>query len=117
MREHRSMPVRAPDIARRQFLLGTAAMPQVRAALADTSIGARLPPEWKTSRDPETGRTLRQLTSSRANSYPLYYFIPSLTSDNRYLVFHSERSGWVELYRMDLKDGAITQLTAGRTRD
>ena len=88
---------------RRQFVLG--------------AVAARLPSEWKTTRDAESGRALRQLTSAKANSYPLYYFVPSITGDNRYLVFHSERGGWVDLYRMDLNDGGITQLTAGRTRD
>jgi len=119
MRKHGSSPLKLPGFPRREFLLGAAAAPQLRAspaATANASIGARLPAEWKTSRDPETGRTLRQLTGAKANSYPLYYFIPSITSDNRYLVFHSERSGWVDLYRMDLNDGAITQLTAGRTK-
>ncbi len=91
--------------------------PMPLASAAEGAIGARLPPEWKTFRDPDTGRTVRQLTSAKANSYPLYYFIQSITSDNRYLVFHSERSGWVQLYRLDLTDGAITQLTDGRTRD
>jgi hypothetical protein len=95
---------------RRDFMLGVAA----------TAVGlsqARLPAEWKTFSDPDTGRKIRQLTSAPANSYPLYYFSPSVTSDNRYLVFHSERSGWVELYRLDLTNGEIVQLTDGRTRD
>ena len=83
----------------------------------DTGIGQRLPAEWQTTRDPDTGRTLRRLTSAAANSYPLYYFIPSVTADGRYLIFHSERGGWVELYRLDLTDGAIVQLTEGRTRE
>ena len=64
-----------------------------------------------------TGRTIKQLTSAAANSYPLYYFIPTITPDNRYLIFHSERSGWVQLYRLDLASGEIGQLTDGRTRD
>lgn len=60
---------------------------------------------------------MRQLTTGRANSYPLYYFTPSITSDGRYLVFHSERTGWVQLYRMDLASGATVPLSEGRTRD
>lgn len=89
----------------------------LKAADAEDAAGRTLPAEWKSYRDPETGRTVRQLTSAKANSYPLYYFIQSLTDDGRYLVFHSERSGWVQLYRMDMRDGGIVQLTAGRTRD
>ncbi len=67
--------------------------------------------------DDETGRPWRQLTSGRANSYPLYYFIPSMTADNRYLIFHSERSGWVQLYRLDLEEKGTVPLTDGHTRE
>ena len=81
------------------------------------SIGVITPGEWTTLTDEATGRTLHRLTSAPANSYPLYYFIPSITPDNRYLVFHSERSGWVQLYRLDLASGEIGQLSDGRTRD
>ena len=65
----------------------------------------------------ETGRPWRQLTSGRANSYPLYYFIPSMTADSRYLIFHSERSGWVQLYRLDMEKGDTVPLTDGHTRE
>ncbi|MCW8131265.1 MAG: PD40 domain-containing protein [Planctomycetota bacterium] len=82
-----------------------------------SAIGRVTEAEWKESRDEATGRTLTQLTGARGNSYPLYYFIPTITSDHRYLVFHSERSGWVQLYRLDLASGEIGQLTDGRTQD
>jgi hypothetical protein len=65
----------------------------------------------------ETGRPWRQLTSGRANSYPLYYFTPSITSDGRYLIFHSERTGWVQLHRLDMHTGDTAQLTDGHTRE
>ena len=81
------------------------------------SIGQVSSSTAHTFTDPETGRTIRQLTSEPANSYPLYYFIPSITSDNQYLILHSERTGWVQLYRLDLASGAMVQLTDGRTRD
>ncbi len=81
------------------------------------TIGTVLPPEWKTTTDPQTGRTLRQLTSAAANSYPLYYFIDTITPDGKTLIFHSERSGWVQLYKMDLDSGEMVQLSDGRTRD
>jgi hypothetical protein len=80
-------------------------------------IGTAFAPELLASTDPQTGRAFRQLTSAAANSYPLYYFIPSITADGRYLIFHSERNGWVQLYRMDLLTGEFLQLTDGRTRD
>ncbi|MCB0108430.1 MAG: hypothetical protein KDE53_21060, partial [Caldilineaceae bacterium] len=80
-------------------------------------IGTQYPTEWTTHHDPATGRTIRQLTNGPANNYPLYYFIPSITHPNDALVFHSERSGWVQLYKLDLTDGTITQLSDGHTRD
>jgi len=81
------------------------------------AIGQTHPAEWFTGTDPETGRTLRRLTAGKHNNYPLYYFIPSITPENDALIFHSERSGWVQLYKLDLRSGEITQLTDGRTRD
>ncbi|MCL4835208.1 MAG: hypothetical protein KJZ86_22400 [Caldilineaceae bacterium] len=80
-------------------------------------IGSTFPAEWYTTTDPQTGRSLRRLTSAPAFSYPLYYFVDSITPDNRYLIFHSERGGWVQLYRLDLESGEITQLSDGRTVD
>ncbi|MEZ5276647.1 MAG: hypothetical protein R3F07_09725 [Opitutaceae bacterium] len=80
-------------------------------------IGDRLPPEWRVHRDPVTGRTLRQYTSAHAHSYPLYYFIPSITKEGDRIVFHSERGGSVQLYSLDLASGAIRCLTDGKTPD
>lgn len=67
--------------------------------------------------DPVTGRTVRQLTEGDANAYPLYYFIPSHTADGRYLIIHSEATGWVQLERLDLETGERLPLTQGWTRD
>ena len=84
-------------------------------------VGHELEAEWQSFTDPETGRLVREYTTDGANSYPLYYFIDSITPPAAgkpdYLVFHSERTSWVQLYRMDLGTGAITQLTAGTTSD
>ena len=78
-------------------------------------IGDITPTEWRT--ETVEGRRLTRLTDGRSNSYPLYYFVPSVTPDGRYFVFHSERSGEVQLYRLDLGSGEIGQLTDGHTRD
>lgn len=80
-------------------------------------IGDHSAAEWRTYRDAETGRRIRQYTAAPAHSYPLYYYVPSITADGRFMVFHSERTGWVQLYRMDLNSGDITQLSEGTTRD
>ena len=54
-------------------------------------IGDAFASELRRYKDTATGRSITQFTSAKANSYPLYYFIPSHTADGRYLVFHSER--------------------------
>lgn len=80
-------------------------------------IGDLSAAEWSTETDPDTGRIVTRLTDGRSNSYPLYYFTPSVTPDGRHFVFHSERSGEVQLYRLDLETGEIGQLTDGHTHD
>ena len=80
-------------------------------------IGTLQPAEWSVETDTETSRQVRRLSDGLSNSYPLYYFTPSVTPDGRYLVFHSERSGKVQLYRLDLTNGEIGQLTQGHTRE
>lgn len=62
------------------------------------------------------GRTILQLTSGGDFCYPLYYFIPSITSDGRYMVYHRETPGAVheiQLHRLDLATGESVQLTEG----
>lgn len=80
-------------------------------------IGDITPAEWTYETDPDTGRSVTRLTDGRCNSYALYYFVPSVTPDGRFLVFHSERSGEVQLYRLDLETGEIGQLTDGHTKE
>src|SRR3569623_613976 len=80
-------------------------------------IGTITQAEWTVETDPGTGRKVTRLTDGRSNSYALYYFTPSVTPDGRYFVFHSERSGEVQLYRLDLQPGEIGQLTDGHTHD
>ncbi len=80
-------------------------------------IGQTFQAEWRSTIDTLNGRSLRQLTSAPANNYPLYYFIPSHTPSGDKLVFHSERSGWVQLYVLDLTSGGITQLTHAQTSE
>lgn len=81
------------------------------------SIGDAFASELMCYKDAATGRSITQFSAAKANSYPLYYFIPSHTADGRYLVFHSERSGFVQLYRLDVASGEIVQLTDGQTRE
>jgi oligogalacturonide lyase len=67
--------------------------------------------EWRDYLDPLTGQRVRQLTDSPAEDYHLYFYNPSITPDGKYLVFISERTGLSNLFRMDLQNGSILQLT------
>ncbi len=71
----------------------------------------KISPNFSRSKASETGRTLVQLTSGPAFCYPLYYFIPSLSADQRYLVHHRAENGSVQLHRLDLATGESVQLT------
>src|SRR5690242_1689674 len=78
------------------------------------TVGKLYPPEWREYLDPLTGRRVRQLTDSPAEDYHLYFYNPSITPDNRYLIFLSERTGISNLFRLDLQSGEILQLTDTR---
>ena len=75
------------------------------------TIGRTYAPEWRDYLDPLTGRRVRQLTNSSAEDYHLYFYNPSVTPDNKYLVFSSERTGMSNLFRLYLENGEILQLT------
>ena len=66
---------------------------------------------------PGTGRPMVQVTSGPGWSYPLYYYVPSLTSDGRYLVHHTAHAGEVQLHRVDLTTGESLQLTHGTAQE
>ncbi len=68
------------------------------------------------SRNTPTSRTTVQLTAGTDFCYPLYYFIPSVTADGRYMVYHRETPETVheiQLHRLDLFTGDSVQLTVG----
>lgn len=92
-------------------------MTAIRTAFPQPGIGTTVAPQWQPSTITPTGRTFQQLTSGPGHHYPLYYFVPSITADNRKLIYHSTRTGWVQLYSMDLQTGLSTQLSDGRTLD
>lgn len=66
---------------------------------------------FKTETDPETGRRLIRLTEWDAFCYPLYYFIPSVTDDERFLVYHRCDETGVQLWVLNLQTGEHRQLT------
>jgi Tol biopolymer transport system component len=73
---------------------------------------AWIPAEASRSADPLTGRTVTRWTSSPAKDQHLYFTTPSVTSDGRWLVLISERSGHPNLYGLERATGRMRPLTA-----
>lgn len=65
----------------------------------------------------QTGRNLRQITAGPGMHYPLYYFIPSMTADGRFLVVHEQTGQDVQLVRVDFQTGRRDGMTRGRTAE
>ena len=51
-------------------------------------MGIKISHHFQRLKAPETGRLVVQLTSGDAQCYPLYYFVPTITRDGRFLVYH-----------------------------
>jgi len=79
------------------------------------TVGRMLESELHEATDVRTGRRIRQFTDGPGHSYPLYYFTPSITADDRYLIIHRIQDNWLNLWRLDLADGSMVQLTNGHT--
>ena len=75
------------------------------------TVGRTYAPEYREYMDPLTHRRVCQLTDSTAEDYHLYFYNPSVTPDGKYLVFLSERTGVGNLFRLELQNGEIVQLT------
>jgi hypothetical protein len=70
-----------------------------------------LSPSFPRGVAPETGRRTVQLTRGEGFAYPLYFFIPSITRDNRYLIYHHAARGELQLFRLNLATGESQPLT------
>lgn len=66
---------------------------------------------------PETGRLAVQLTRGEAQCYPLYYFIPTITRDQRFLIYHRVADHELQLYRLELATGEAVRLTHATAHD
>ena len=66
---------------------------------------------------PGTNRAAVQLTSGQGVCYPLYYFIPSITKELKYLVYHRAKDRSVQLHRLNLETGESVQLTHANVED
>ena len=69
------------------------------------------PSERSTYRDEATGATVIQWTNGTHKSQHLYFTSPSVTADDRWLIFLSERSESPNLYAIDRQDGRIRLLS------
>ncbi|MDY7009837.1 MAG: hypothetical protein SVV80_03705, partial [Planctomycetota bacterium] len=65
--------------------------------------------------DPGTGRKIVQLTSGDCFDYHLYYFIPSMTTDSKTIVFYRHKQDEVQLYKIDVETGLTVKLTDAKT--
>lgn len=79
------------------------------ATMADPPL--ELAASYRRLKAPETGRTVVQLTAGKGEAYPLYFFIPTITKDNKYLVYHKSEAGELQLHRLELATGRSVQLT------
>lgn len=79
--------------------------------------GAALAEAFPETCAPGTDRRAFKLTDGPGFCYPLYYFIPSLSRDGRYLVHHRAHDGEVQLVRLDLTTGESVTLTDASATD
>ncbi len=89
----------------------------LRSRAGDLPVRMPLSDAFRRLQAPETGRQAVQLTSGEAFCYPLYFYIPSITRDAKYLVYHRAEAGEVQLYRLNLRTGRSVPLTHARHRD
>ncbi len=67
--------------------------------------------EWNKFNDEDTGYEVWQMTSSDAGTWHGHFNTISMTPDDRYLIFSSDRTGSWQLFRASLENGEILQLT------
>jgi len=80
-------------------------------APAPSASPIQFPSERTTYTDPDTGNTVTQWTSASCANHHLYFTSFSVTSDDRWLTFISDRSGHPNLYSINRADGTIRRLS------
>lgn len=75
---------------------------------------APLPKGIRRFKDERTGREVWQITSDDGFNHACYFESQPFTSDDRYLVYASRRSGAMQLYRADLQTEEHAQITSGK---
>jgi len=74
-----------------------------------------VPSERSTYIDPTTGATVTQWTNAHCTNQHLYFTSYSVTADDRWLTFISDRDGHPNLYAIDRNDGTICRLSNNRS--
>ena len=92
------------------FCIATIILSLAAVCHAETTETMALSPSFKRFDAPVTGRKVVQLTDGKGWNYPLYFFIPTITRDNKYLIHHKAEDGQVQLYRLNLATGESRQL-------
>jgi len=81
------------------------------------AVELKLSPTFRRLSAPGTGRLAVQLTSGEGFTYPLYFYIPSITRDGKYLIYHRAARGEVQLYRLEFATGKSVKLTNAKCPD
>lgn len=84
---------------------------------ADAPGAVPLSEKFRRLAAPETGRAVVQLTWGKGHAYPLYFFIPTITRDSKYLIYHKAEDGQVQLHRLNLRTAESRQLTHANCPD
>jgi hypothetical protein len=71
----------------------------------------RLPSEKQVLTDEKTGKMVWRMTSGTPKSVSCYQEVEAFTSDERYVIFSSDRTGAFQLYQAELESGEIAQLS------
>jgi Tol biopolymer transport system component len=64
--------------------------------------------------DPETGRAVTRWTAGPAKNQHLYFTSPSVTADDRWLVFLSDRGGHPNLWAIERATGQLVEISRNR---
>ncbi len=95
------------------FIIGIGSMP----LFLGSSLSGDKEIEWIKYHDAKTGHEIWQLTNNDSASESLYFYAQSFTSDDRYVIFRSKRSGVWDAYRCDLRNGELFPLTHNENLD
>ena len=80
----------------------------------DDGAGDSEPSERRTFLDAETGREVIQWTQGAGHNHHLYFTSHSVTADNRWLIFLSERDGHPNLHAIDRRHGRVRRISRNR---